>query len=282
MRRILLAVALAVAASACTSVKLVQRDGCWIKQTEKRPFKRVREEIGPCARPQPAWVQDQLTRLVQECVAQADYRWQVRALEAWSKAKPYPAQPPQEEILRTCMEEARVGLVAENDDLKRRVVELSSDRNALRTESAQDRAQLRASHERLAEWLGQAAQKPAGTATATASATSDGVATNENGATLASGSTSGADAGDGQAVLPVHSAAATPMPPTAAPSPKPATAAPAPKPAVAARAARKPPPAKAGPTPPEPGPTCSVCDAAGAAAPVTPPAPEPAGAPSPR
>jgi hypothetical protein len=271
-------VLLAAMLSACTSVKMVQRDGCWIKRTEKI-FGRVREEIGPCSRPQPTWVQDQLTRLVQECVAQADYRWQVRALEAWSKAKPYPAQPPQEEILRTCMQEARVGLVAENDELKRRVTELASERSDLRTGSEQDRAQLRASHDRIAEWLGQAAQKPAGTATATASATSDGTATNENGATLASGSTSGAGAGDAPPILPVQSAAAAPRPgdapkatpaspadprgPGAPPSaepprpaaaasaPKPSAAPPAPavpaKPAVAARAARTPRPAKASP-----------------------------------
>jgi hypothetical protein len=266
MRRILLAVALAVTASACTSVKLVQRDGCWIKQTEKRPFKRVREEIGPCTRPQPAWVPDQLTRLVQECVAQADYRWQVRAIEAWAKGNPYPAQPPQEEILRTCMAEARVGLVAENDELKRRLVDLASERNALRTETAEDRDELRRSHDKIAEWLGQAAQKPAGTATATANATSDGTATNENGATLASGSNSGAGAGGSHPLLPVHSAAATPRPidpprtgPPPGERPKPASGSGA-KATVIAPAPR---PAK--PPVPEPAPTCSACDAPGAA-----------------
>jgi hypothetical protein len=256
MRRILLAVALAVTASACTSVKLVQRDGCWIKQTEKRPFKRVREEIGPCARAQPAWVEDQLTRLVQECVAQADYRWLARAVEAWSKALPYPVQPPQEEILRTCMAEARVGLVAENDELKRRLVDLSSERNALRTETAEDRDQLRASHDRIAEWLGKAAQKPAGTATATANAKSDGKATNENGATLASGSNSGAGSGTSPPTVPVHSATAAPRP---AERPKPASGSPAKATVVV------PVPRPAKPPAPEPAPTCSACDAPGAA-----------------
>src|SRR5512145_1321366 len=109
--RVLLLVVAAAFASGCTSVRMVQREGCWIKQTEKKPFKRVREEIGPCVRAQPKWVEkDQLTRLVQECVAQADWRWQSRALDAWSRGRAFPAQPAQEETLRTCMQEARVGL----------------------------------------------------------------------------------------------------------------------------------------------------------------------------
>jgi hypothetical protein len=229
MRLVGLAV-MAALLSACTTVRMVQRDGCWIKQTEKKPFKRVREEIGPCMKAQPKWASDQLTRLVQECVAQADHRWQVKALEAWSKGKPFPAQAPQDEILRTCMQEARVGMVTENEELKRRVAELSNDRTALRADADEERAHLRSSHEKMAEWLGQAAQKPPGNATATASATSDGRATNDTGATLSSGSNSGSGA---------TAPAATPVVVPASPAP--------PAPASAAPAPAKPPDADAAP-----------------------------------
>ena len=175
---------LASVAGGCTSVKMVQRDGCWVKRTEKI-FGRVIEDLGPCRRAEPQWAEDRLTRLVQECVAQADYRWSVRANEAWAKGAPYPAQPPQQELLRTCMEEARVGLVSETEALKARLSEVTGNRDSLRVAAEQDHAKLRESHEKIAEWLGQAAQKPAGTATATATSTSDGKASNETGATLA-------------------------------------------------------------------------------------------------
>jgi hypothetical protein len=68
---------------------MTQRDGCWVKQTEKWP-KVVTEELGPCARAETRWADDRMTRLVQECVAQADHRWQTRALEAWSRGQPLP------------------------------------------------------------------------------------------------------------------------------------------------------------------------------------------------
>ncbi len=247
-------------AGGCTSVKMVQRDGCWVKRTEKI-FGRVREEVGPCTRPQPRWAEDRLTRLVQECMAQGDYRWQGRAIDAWSKGKPYPAQPPQDEMLRTCLEEARVNLIAENETLKGRVDELSADRNTLRHDTDQDRAALRASHDRLTEYLGEAAKKPTAPAYATATATSDGKATNESGATLSSGSTSGSGANGAPAIptagAPPSSAepAAAPpggtTPPTVAPPLQPASAKPAigetPKRMAPARSARKPrPPAPAG------------------------------------
>ena len=105
--RIATLILLASVAGGCTSVKIVQRDGCWVKRTEKI-FGRVIEDLGPCRRAEPQWAEDRVTRLVQECVAQADYRWSVRANEAWAKGAPYPAQPPQQELLRTCMEEARI------------------------------------------------------------------------------------------------------------------------------------------------------------------------------
>ena len=85
----------------CTSVKMVQRDGCWVRQT-KRTFGGTKEDLGPCARAQPRWVDDRLTRLVQECIAQSDYRWQVRAIEAWNRREPMPkAEAPSETVPET-------------------------------------------------------------------------------------------------------------------------------------------------------------------------------------
>ncbi|HEX9308515.1 MAG TPA: hypothetical protein VF894_13550 [Anaeromyxobacter sp.] len=224
--RVLGLVLLASVAGGCTSVKMVQRDGCWVRRTEKI-FGRVVEDVGPCVRAQPKWVEDRLTRLVQECVAQADYRWQSRAMEAWSNRAPYPAQPPQQEILHTCMEEARVGLVTENETLRSRLAETTGDREALRQQTAQDHAQLRASHDRIAQLLGDAAQKPAGTAVATATSTSDGKASNESGATLASESGSAPPALFTPETSPTLPAAARPDKAAATPPDRPAAAPPA-------------------------------------------------------
>jgi hypothetical protein len=233
--KVFVLVLVAAFAGGCTSVRMVQRDGCWIKQTEKRPFKRVREEIGPCMRAQPKWVDDQLTRLVQECVAQADWRWQARAVDAWSRGKAYPAQPAQEETLRTCMQEARVGLVGENEDLKRRLGEVASARDEAKTLAERERtladeertkiqetldrslSRMQETHDKLAGYLGEAASKPQApaVATANASSTSDGKATNESGATLASESSSGSGStgsGAGSAA-PATLTAAQPAPP---------------------------------------------------------------------
>ncbi len=257
-------VLLAAFAGGCTSVKMVQRDGCWVKRTEK-VFGRVREEIGPCSRPQPKWAEDRLTRLVQECVAQSDYRWQGRAIDAWSKGRPYPAQPPQDETLQGCLGEARAQLMTEKDNetLKSRIEDLSADRTTLRHDTGEDRAALRASHDRLVEHLGEAAKKPPpAPAYATATATSDGRATNESGANLSSGSTSGSGAngppGAGGSVVatmpasptqPAASPGETTAPVAAPPSPgaQPPTAAVAAngtaearRPAKAARARRPP------------------------------------------
>lgn len=215
----------ALLAAGCTSVKMVQRDGCWVRRTEK-PFGRVLEEVGPCARPQPQWSPDRLTRLVQECVAQADFRAQSRALEVFSRRFPYPTpQPQKEETLRACMEEVRSGMEAERDrtEMEKRLADLTGERDTLKEDAARDRAKLFAevagerdvlrddaakdrarlqaqderlaewlgkSHDKMTEWLGQAAQKPPGnaTASATSNSTSDGKATNDTGATLASDS----------------------------------------------------------------------------------------------
>lgn len=174
--RIAAAMGLAVLVGGCTSVRVVQRDGCWVRQTEKWP-KRVLEEVGPCARQAPAWAEDRLTRLVQECVAQADYRWQNRALAAWNRGEPLPPQESEENILQACMSEASSTMLTENEALKARVGELASDREVLRADLEKDHQHLRASHDRLTDALGEAAKKPAGSAVATATSTSDGSAT---------------------------------------------------------------------------------------------------------
>jgi len=179
---------LGLAVGGCTSVKMVQREGCWVRRTEK-PFGRVVEEVGPCARAKPQWAQDRLTRLVQECLADADYKWQARELEVWSRRLPYPTpQPRQDEILRECMDQARTALSSETDVavLRSRIAELSGERDGLKADVDRDRAKLHESHQQIAEWLGKAAQKPPGSATASATSTSasDGKATTESGTTL--------------------------------------------------------------------------------------------------
>lgn len=177
MRAMVGVAALALTAFGCTSVKMVQRDGCWVRQTTKWP-NQVREELGVCARPEPQWAEDRLSRLVQECMAQADYRWQNRALAAWSRGEPLPPQESEQELLRLCMNEAATSSIAENETLKTRVTELSADREALRASVEDDRSHLRESHDRIAEALGEAAKKPAPAAVATA--TSNGTATTSN------------------------------------------------------------------------------------------------------
>lgn len=161
----------------CSSTRMVQRDGCWIRQTEKWP-KQINEEMGPCARKEPKWVEDRLARLVQECMAQADYRWQTEALLAWSKERPLPERKPEQAVLQSCMNEAATAMVSENEALRQRMGELSHDRDTLRATVAEDRAHIRASHDRIATALGEAAKKPAPAAVATA--TSNGTATTQS------------------------------------------------------------------------------------------------------
>lgn len=174
---------LAAALSGCTSVKLAQRDGCWVRRTE-RPFGRVTEEIGPCALPAPPWVEDRLTRLVQECVARADYRWQSRALAAWNRGEKLPEQD-EGNLLKECMSEASGAMITqkEKEVLETRLGEVSADRDALRARAEDDRAHLRESNDKLAEFLGEAARKPSPPATATATASSDGRASTESDST---------------------------------------------------------------------------------------------------
>ncbi len=237
-------VAIALAAGGCTSVKVVQRDGCWVRQTERK-LGGLQEEVGPCRRPEPKWVEDRLTRLVQECIAQADYRWQGRALAAWNRREPLPPEPRREALLKDCMDEAAAGIVSENETLKKRLVEIAGDRDALRALSDKDREELRASAEQLAEYLGEAAKKPAGTAFATAPSKSDGTAQTENGSR--SETTSGPQQPSPAPVVPADAARPAASPAPAAGSPQP-SAAPAPKQKRARRPlARRDPPAKCDP-----------------------------------
>ena len=172
MNRVAFAAAIIPALSACTSVKMVQREGCWVKQTERWPS-RVSEELGFCTKPPPVWAQDRVARLVQECMAQADYRWQNRALAAWTRGDPIPPQDSDDKIAQTCMKEASaaLGQEAENSALKARLAELSQDRDSLRNVSESDRQFLKQSSDKMVSALGEAAKKPPPSAVATATST---------------------------------------------------------------------------------------------------------------
>jgi hypothetical protein len=168
-------VAVGALLSGCSSTRVLKREGCWVRQNETFPG-QVREEMGPCSKASPQWAEDRLTRLVQECMAQADYRWEGKALAAWSRGDQMPAQAPEQEVLQACMNEAAETMVTENEGLKTRVNELAGDREALRAEADQGRTHLRDSHDRIALALGEAAKKPAPNAVATATSTSEGKA----------------------------------------------------------------------------------------------------------
>src|SRR6478609_5781616 len=171
MLRWALAVAVMGALGAgCAQTKIVKRDGCWVKQTETFP-KTINEEVGPCARPDPKWSNDRVARLVQECMAQADYRWQTEAVAAWSKNQPLPPQQSEQTVMEACMAHASTSLVMENEALKRRVAELGSEREELKKVAQQDREHLRAAEDRMTDALGEAAKKPAPSAYATSNST---------------------------------------------------------------------------------------------------------------
>ncbi len=161
----------------CASTRMMQRDGCWVKQTEKWP-KRITEELGPCARTQIEWADDRLTRLVQECVAQADHRWQTRALQAWAKGETLPQQESEQQLLDQCMTQASSSLLPEHEALQARVKELDAERSELRETLAEDKRNSREDHIKVIDALAEAAKKPAPAAVATA--TSNGTATTEN------------------------------------------------------------------------------------------------------
>src|SRR5438067_9228374 len=172
MGRMGLLAAVLPALVACTSTRMLQREGCWVKQTEKWPG-RVSEELGFCTKPAPVWAQDRVARLVQECMAQADFRWQNRALAAWTRGDPIPPQESDDKIAQTCMNEASaaLGKEAENSALKSRLAEVSQDRETLRNVSEGDREFLKQSSDKMVSALGEAAKKPAPAAVATATST---------------------------------------------------------------------------------------------------------------
>lgn len=255
--------AVVAATSGCTSVKLVQRDGCWVKRTEKFP-KRVYEEVGPCARERPAWSDDRLVRLVQECVAASDHRWQTRALAAWTRQEPLPERPGNDSVLRACLTQSAQAVVTDNETLRQRLAEVSEDRDALRKRGAADQRHLLASHDKLAAFLGEAATKTTPPASATAYAVSDGKARTETTGPPAS-------AAAPIAVFPPLPAAACPAPATApAAHPTPAAALAGPKVAAAkgasqrsarepSRRARPPPRVQDREVAPTPAAACPVC-----------------------
>lgn len=160
----------AVAVTGCSSTRMVQRDGCWIRQTETFP-KQVNEEIGPCAKPEPKWSEDRLARLVQECVAAEDHRWHNRAVEAFNRKQPIPAPADTDTVLQRCMSESANTMITENESLKSRMGELTADREGLKAMVEEDRAHFRETHKMMTAALGEAAKKPAPSATATATST---------------------------------------------------------------------------------------------------------------
>ena len=144
--------------SGCASTKVLQRDGCWVRETKRFPG-QLKEEVGPCARPAPTWSEDRLTRLVQECVAQDDYRWQSRALAAWGRGEPAPERASDKAVLEACMTQATLALNAEKDAVAQKLAEalsqlstLSQQRDALqaRLESEHQAAEARREQERTA------------------------------------------------------------------------------------------------------------------------------------
>ncbi|WP_228558363.1 hypothetical protein [Myxococcus sp. AB056] len=191
--RLVAAVSLAMVASACTSVRMEQRDGCWVKQTRAFPS-TLKEEVGPCARPVPVWSEDRLTRLVQECVMHTDYRWQSTALVAWNRSEPLPERESEEKVLAACMARTETILNTEKGALEQRLSEVAQERDTLkasiekernqhqatlteqltRHDASMERArnQMHESNSLLAEALGEAAKKPAPSAVATATSTS--------------------------------------------------------------------------------------------------------------
>jgi hypothetical protein len=154
----------------CTSTRMVKRDDCWVKQETRWPG-QVKENLGICSRAEPKWAEDRLTRVVQECVAQADYRWQNRAIASWNRGDRPPEGETEEQALDRCIKEAPHMVVVENEALKDRLADVKSDREHIRTSNA-----------RLADALGEAAKKP-GTVTATASARGDGTSSTKNDST---------------------------------------------------------------------------------------------------
>jgi hypothetical protein len=227
MKRMAAVVVLAMTVGGCTASKMEQRNGCWVRQVRSFPS-TFKEEIGPCARPTPEWSEDRLTRLVQECVMHADYRWQSSALVAWNRGEPLPEREPEEKVLAACMARAETVLNAEKGAVEQRLSEVSQERDVLKAHlekereahqanlektraqhdanleqararhdahMARARDQMHESNNRLTEVLGEAAKKPAPSAiaTATSSSTSEGKANTQSDSLARGDSTSRGD-----------------------------------------------------------------------------------------
>ncbi len=150
---------LLVLGAGCSSTKVLQRDGCWVRETKKFPG-QLKEEVGPCARPAPTWSEDRLTRLVQECVAQDDHRWQARALAAWGRGDAAPERTPDQQVLEACMTQATLALNSEKEAVTKQLAEaqaqlsqVSQERDALeaRLTSEREAQQARLEKERQAQ-----------------------------------------------------------------------------------------------------------------------------------
>jgi hypothetical protein len=202
--RVLGAVAAIAVLAGCTGVRMVKRDGCWVRQTKKLGI--TTEDLGPCAPPDPAWSDDRLTRLVQECAVRADHRWRTLAIAAFQRGAPLPERTPDEAARASCVEEAtrlagaqgaaELALLrekladadAERDRLREReerrqaalAARAEKDHEAFVARDARERDALADSTTKLADWLGKAASKPSQPATATATASSDGRARTES------------------------------------------------------------------------------------------------------
>lgn len=199
MIRCLLLVAV-LALQACTAVRYVKRDDCWIR--EIKPWHGViQEDVGPCTRPSPQWSEDRFTRLMQECVAQSDYRWQHLAMDAWKRGEPIPERDGEADA-EACAAQASRTVLAENEALQTRVEDVVGDRERLQDHN-----------EHLANVLGEAAKKPAGSATATATAHGEGTTRNNNDSNTRSSTESATES----ATETIHRNEPTPPPASAPP-----------------------------------------------------------------
>jgi hypothetical protein len=236
---------LGLAMAGCASVRLVQREQCWVRQTTR--LGQVKEELGPCRREPPAWSQDRLTRIVQECMAQADYRWQNLAVAAWARGERLPARPSEDASMSRCLEQASRSMVGENERLKERLAELTGDRDAQAAQARREREHFLASWDKLAGDLGEAAKRPLPPATATATATGEGRSTSEGRSSTErsiAASTQKPALGAGEAPAPGGAAARPARAPPAKVEPRKEACPPA-HPSAAADAAHRPAPVEA-------------------------------------
>lgn len=160
MRGTLGAVLAGVLVAGCTSVQIAKRDECWVRHTKSFP-NNVKEEIGVCSRAPPVWSKDRVTRLVQECMVEADFRWKNRALDAWNRGEPLPPERPEHAVMQACMNDAATSLVRENEALSKRISELTQERDGLVARTDQDHQALRENQTRMTQALGEAAKRPA-------------------------------------------------------------------------------------------------------------------------